>query len=139
MWVVTTASHRMCEELVCDDIRQCILQRTLTVGRSITVRLTSCLTGLDLTKQLKKWSSFVKGDKQPDRPNGHTCIECNVATCMLHRFLVFYNHNLPLGLILLFISFLAVKSSLVQLLLIKTQAKQQNPNKINRSQCSLHS
>ena len=29
------------------------LQRTLTIGESITVRLTSCLTSLDLTKQVK--------------------------------------------------------------------------------------
>ena len=28
-------------------------QRTLTIVESITVRLTSCLTGLDLTKQVK--------------------------------------------------------------------------------------
>ena len=28
-------------------------QRTLTIGGSITVWLTSCLTGLDLTKQVK--------------------------------------------------------------------------------------
>ena len=27
--------------------------RTLTIGGSVTVRLTSCLTGLDLTKQVK--------------------------------------------------------------------------------------
>ena len=28
-------------------------QRILTIGGSITVQLTSCLTGLDLTKQVK--------------------------------------------------------------------------------------
>ena len=30
-----------------------LVQRTLTIGGSITVWLTSCLTGLDLTKQVK--------------------------------------------------------------------------------------
>ena len=30
------------------------LQRTLSIGGSITVHLTSCLTGLDLTKQVKR-------------------------------------------------------------------------------------
>ena len=31
------------------------LQRTLTIGESITVRLTSCLTGLDFIKEIKLW------------------------------------------------------------------------------------
>ena len=30
-----------------------VLQRTLTIGGSITVQMTTCLTGLDLTKQVK--------------------------------------------------------------------------------------
>ena len=30
-------------------------QRTLTIGGSLTVQLTSCLTGSDLTKQVKLW------------------------------------------------------------------------------------
>ena len=33
--------------------RYCLQQRTLTIGGNIIVRLTSCLTGLDLTKEVK--------------------------------------------------------------------------------------
>jgi len=35
-------------------------QRTLTIGGSITVWLTSCLTGLDLTKQVNKLLNLHK-------------------------------------------------------------------------------
>ena len=36
-----------------EPLRPLINQRTLTIGGSITVRLTSCLTGVDWTKQVK--------------------------------------------------------------------------------------
>ena len=43
-----------------------MMQRTLTIGGSITVRLTSCLTALDSTKQVPKADANSTFTKQPN-------------------------------------------------------------------------
>ena len=43
----------MAEKAILANWRPALHQKTLTIGESITVWLTSCLTGLDSTKQAK--------------------------------------------------------------------------------------
>ena len=47
-------------------------QRTLTIRESITVRMSSCLTGLDMTKQVKLL--FIKHKLNPNKINHRSAV-----------------------------------------------------------------
>ena len=54
-----------------------IVQRTLTLWGNITVRLTSCLTGLDLTKQVKVlFIQHKQKQLNPNKINERSAIQC---------------------------------------------------------------
>ena len=48
-------------------------QRILTIGGSITVQLTSCLTGLDLTKQVKL--ELIQFKPNPNKINRRSAVQ----------------------------------------------------------------